>query len=196
MIVDEADRLNRLVNDLLDLSRIHAGAVRPALAVNTVDDLLGASLRAANGSLRERRVDIDVPHDALLAGTFDFTQTLRILVNLLDNAAKYSPPETAIDVRARWEGDRLVIEVMDRGGSVPEGERDRIFEPFYRPPGAPPDVRGHGLGLSIARGLAEAQGGSVRFAPRPGGGSIFALELPAADTSVLETASGIDAERM
>jgi two-component system sensor histidine kinase KdpD len=196
VIVDEADRLNRLVNDLLDLSRIHAGAVRPALAVNTVDDLLGASLRAANGSLRERRVEIEVPRDLLLAGTFDFTQTLRILVNLLDNAAKYSPLETPIDVRARWEGDRLVIEVMDRGPSVPVDERDRIFEPFYRPPGVPPDVRGHGLGLSIARGLAEAQGGSVRFAPRPGGGSIFALELPAADTSGLETASGIDAERM
>src|SRR5262249_2534086 len=142
VIVDEADRLNRLVDDLLDLSRIHAGAVRPALAVNTVDDLLGASLRAANGILRERRVDIDVPGDALLAGTFDFTQTLRILVNPLDNAAKYSPSEPPIAVRARWEGDRLVIEVMDRGPSVPEDERDRIFEPFYRPPGVPPDIRG------------------------------------------------------
>ncbi len=188
----EADRLNRLVNDLLDLSRIHAGAVRPALAMNTVDDLLGASLRAASGILLGRRVEIDAPDDALLAGTFDLTQTLRILVNLLDNAAKYSSPDTPIDVRARRRDERLLIDVMDRGPSVPEDERNRIFEPFYRPPGVPPDVRGHGLGLSIARGLAEAQGGAVRFAPRPGGGSIFTLELPAADTSILESASAVD----
>jgi len=186
VIEGEADRLNGLVNDLLDLSRIHAGAVRPSLAVNTVDDLLGVSLRAASGVLRGRPVEIDAPGDALLAGTFDLTQTLRVVVNLLDNAAKYSPPGAPIDVRARQRGDRLAIDVMDRGPGVPDDERDRIFEPFYRPPGVPPDIRGHGLGLSIARGLAEAQGGSVRFAPRPGGGSIFSLELPAVDTHSID----------
>jgi two-component system sensor histidine kinase KdpD len=186
VIEGEADRLNGLVNDLLDLSRIHAGAVRPSLAVNTVDDLLGVSLRAASGVLRGRRVEIDAPGDALLAGTFDLTQTLRVVVNLLDNAAKYSPPDTRIDVRARRHDDRLVIDVMDRGPGVPEDERDKIFEAFYRPPGVPPDIRGHGLGLSIARGLAEAQGGSVRFGPRAGGGSIFSLELPAADTQSID----------
>src|SRR5262249_12546553 len=147
VIENEADRLNKLVDDLLDLSRIHAGAVRPALGVNTIDDLLGASLRSASGMLRGRRIDIDAPDDDLLAGTFDLTQTLRIVVNLLDNAAKYSSADTPIDLRARRLGDRVVIEVMDRGPSVPDDERDRIFEPFYRPPGVPPDVRGHGLGL-------------------------------------------------
>jgi two-component system, OmpR family, sensor histidine kinase KdpD len=114
---------------------------------------------------------------------FDLTQTLRIVVNLLDNAAKYSPPGTPIDVRVRRYGDRLLVDVLDRGPGVPPGERDRIFEPFYRPPGVPPDVRGHGLGLSIARGLAEAQGGSVRYVPRGDGGSIFTLDVPAADTN-------------
>jgi two-component system sensor histidine kinase KdpD len=186
VIEAEADRMNRLVNDLLDLSRIHAGAVRPALAVNTVDDLLGSALRSAEGILRGRRVEIDAPSDALLAGTFDFTQTLRVVVNLLDNAAKYSPTESTIDVRARQLGDRLVIEVMDRGAGVPAEERDRIFEPFYRRPGVPADIRGHGLGLSIARGLAEAEGGSVRYEARAGGGSTFVLELPAANADALE----------
>ena len=189
VIEGEADRMNALVGDLLDLSRIHAGAVRPALAVNTVDDLLGAALKTASGALAGRRVDVDAPDDALLAGMFDMTQTLRIVVNLLDNAAKYSPAATPIDVRARTVDDRLVIEVMDRGPGVPLDERGRIFEPFYRPPGVPPDIRGHGLGLSIARGLAEAQEGSVRFEPRPGGGSIFVLELPAADTQAVERES-------
>jgi two-component system sensor histidine kinase KdpD len=180
VIESEADRLNALVSDLLDLSRIHAGAVRPALAVNTIDDLLGAALRGASGVLRDRPVEIDAPDGELLAGYFDFTQTLRVMVNLLDNAAKYSPRGSAIDVRIRRNDQRLTIDVMDRGPGVPVAERDRIFEPFYRPPGVPPDIRGHGLGLSIARGLAEAEGASVRFTPRAGGGSVFTLELPAA----------------
>jgi len=180
VIEGEADWLDSLVGDLLDLSRIYSGAVRPALAVNTVDDLLGAALRRASGALRGHEVEVDQPKDELLAGVFDFTQTLRILVNLLDNAGKYSPPGSRIDVGARVRADRLTIDVMDRGPGVPEAERSRIFESFYRPPGVPPDVRGHGLGLAIARGLAEAQEGSVRFSPRSGGGSIFTLELPAA----------------
>ncbi len=187
VIESEADRLDALVGDLLDLSRIHAGAVRPTLAVNTIDDLLGAALRRAEGALRQHRVRIDDPGDELLAGVFDFTQTLRILVNLLDNAAKYSPAGSTIDVRVRTLGDRLAIDVLDRGPGVPEVERERIFESFYRPPGPPPDIGGHGLGLSIARGLAEAQGGSVRYAPRPGGGSVFTLELRAAEPLVLES---------
>lgn len=180
IIESEADRLNALVSDLLDLSRIHAGAVRPALAVNTVDDLLGAALQGAAGALGTRRVRIDVPDGELLAGLFDFTQTLRVVVNLLDNAAKYSPRGGAIDIRACRQGERLTIDVMDRGPGIPSGERDRVFEAFYRPPGVPPDIRGHGLGLSIARGLAEAEGASLRFAPRVGGGSVFTLDLPAA----------------
>jgi two-component system sensor histidine kinase KdpD len=179
IIESEADRLNALVSDLLDLSRIHAGAVRPALAVNTVDELLGAALQGAAGALGDRPVQIDVPDGELLTGLFDFTQTLRIAINLLDNATKYSPRGNGIDIRARRQDDRLTIEIMDRGPGVPPAERDRIFEPFYRPPGVPPDIRGHGLGLSIARGLAEAEGASVRFSPRPGGGSVFTLVLPA-----------------
>jgi two-component system sensor histidine kinase KdpD len=182
VIEAEADRLDQLVGDLLDLSRIQAGAVRPTLEVNTADELIGTALEQAAGPLRGRAVEVDLPADTLLAGRFDFTQALRVLVNLLDNAAKYAPPETPIAVRARREGDRLVIAVLDRGPGIAPAERERVFEPFYRPAGTPPGVRGTGLGLSIARGLAEAQGGAVRHEPRPGGGSAFVLELPATDT--------------
>ncbi len=181
IIESEADRLDALVGDLLALSRIHAGAVQPQLAVNTVDDLVGAALRQAGGALREHRVDVRVENQELLAGNFDLTQTLRILVNLLDNAAKYSPPGSTVELSVRRTGDRLLMAVMDRGAGVPDAERDRIFEPFYRVPRVAPDVRGTGLGLSIARGLAEAQGGGLSFSPRPGGGSVFTLDLPAAD---------------
>jgi two-component system, OmpR family, sensor histidine kinase KdpD len=187
IIESEADWLDGLVSDLLDLSRIQAGAVQPVLEFNTLDDLVGTALRRAGAALQGHRVEVDNPRDELLAGVFDFTQSLRVLVNLLDNAAKYSPPASPIDVRLRRVGERLTIEVMDRGAGIPESERERIFESFYRPPGVPPDIRGHGLGLSIARGLAEAQGGTVRLDPRPGGGSVFTLELPAAQALPVET---------
>jgi two-component system sensor histidine kinase KdpD len=191
VIEDEADWLDSLVGDLLDLSRIYSGAVRPALAVNTADDLIGAALARAAGALRDHPVDVDQPRNELLTGMFDFSQALRILVNLLDNAAKYSPPGSPIQVRTRTDDQWLTIDVLDRGPGVPEAERARIFESFYRPPGVPPDVRGHGLGLAIARGLAEAQGGSVRFTPRPGGGSIFTLELAAAQALAAEADSSV-----
>lgn len=192
VIEEEADQLNALIGDLLDLSRIHSGAVRPSLAVNTIDDLLGAALRRVSGVVQGRRVDVELPPGALLVGMFDFTQALRILVNLIDNAAKYSPPGAPIEIHASQDAQRLRIDVLDRGPGVPESERERIFEPFYRPPGVPPDIRGHGLGLSIARGLAEAQGGALRFRPRPGGGSIFSLDLTASNTRDPELLSAQD----
>jgi two-component system, OmpR family, sensor histidine kinase KdpD len=183
VIEEEADRLDSLVGDLLDLSRIHAGAVRPAIELNTVDDLIGAALRRAHGAARGHEIAVDVPQDGLLVGRFDFSQSLRIVVNLVENALKYSPPDQPVTIRARRSGPVLTIGVLDHGPGIPAAERERIFEPFYRPPATPPDVRGTGLGLSIARGLAEAQGGTVRWEPRDGGGSAFVLELPAADAA-------------
>lgn len=182
VIEDESDRLDSLVGDLLDLSRIQSGAVQPSLEVNTVDDLIGAALRRAEALLRTRQVDVDMPGDDLLTGRFDLTNALRALVNLIENACRYSPATSPITIRARREDRTLRISVLDRGPGVPPEERERIFVPFYRPRGTPPDVRGTGLGLSIARGLAVAQGGAVEFEPREGGGSCFSLLLPAAES--------------
>jgi two-component system sensor histidine kinase KdpD len=123
--------------------------------------------------------------DGLLFGRFDFAQTLRALVNLIENAAKYSPPETPIDLSARRDGRWLVFSVADRGPGVPADQRERVFEPFYRRAEQPPDVGGVGLGLSIARGIAEAQGGSVGLTDREGGGSVFELRVPAIATEEL-----------
>lgn len=181
VIEQEADRLDHLVGDLLDLSRIQAGAVRPALEVNTVDDLVGAALQRAAGALGGHDVSVALPPDDVLAGRFDLAQTLRIVVNLLENAAKYAPAGTPIELRAAREGDIVTITVADRGPGIAEAERERVFQPFYRPRHVPPDARGAGLGLAIARGLAEAQGGSLTHTPRPGGGSAFVLRLPGAD---------------
>ncbi|HXO20827.1 MAG TPA: ATP-binding protein, partial [Thermoanaerobaculia bacterium] len=116
-------------------------------------------------------------------GRFDFVHSLRILVNLIENAVKYSPAETPIDIevgRAPGAEGMLAIAVADRGPGIAPAERERVFEPFYRPAGVTPDAAGSGLGLAIARRLAEAQGGTLRYADRPGGGSAFTLRLPAA----------------
>jgi two-component system sensor histidine kinase KdpD len=180
VIEEEVDRLDALVGDLLDLSRIQSGAIGPSAEVNTADDLVGSALQRADAVLRGHTVDVDMPGDRLLAGRFDLTNALRALTNLLENAAKYSPPGSPITVWARRDDDCLRVAVMDRGRGVPIEERGRIFEPFYRPASTAPDVRGTGLGLSIARGLAAAQGGRVEYEPREGGGSVFTLVLPAA----------------
>ncbi len=180
IIEKEVDRLDAMVGDLLELSRIQAGAVLPVLAVNTADELIGAALQRAHGPLASHAVAVSLSDD-VLAARCDFSQTLRILVNLLENAAKYAPAHSSIEVTAVRDGGRVRISVADEGPGVPAGEEERIFEAFYRPEGTTPDVQGTGLGLSIARGLADAQGGTLTYRARLGGGAQFTLELPAVD---------------
>ena len=185
-IEEEADRLNALVADLLDLSRLSSGAITLVPEPNEAEDLLGAALQRTAGTSigREIRTSLDVG-DALLFGRFDFTQTLRALVNLIENALKYSPGEQPIDLGVCREGAWLTFSVADRGPGIPRAESERIFEPFYRPPGGTPDVGGAGLGLSIARALVEAQGGTLSHEPREGGGTVFRLRVPALDIDQL-----------
>ena len=114
IIEQEADRLDVLVGDLLELSRIQAGAVRPTADVNTADELIGAALQRAHGPLGGHAVAVSLSDD-VLAARFDFSHTLRIVVNLLENAAKYAPPRSSIEVTALRDGDRLVISVGDEG---------------------------------------------------------------------------------
>jgi two-component system sensor histidine kinase KdpD len=181
-IEEEADRLNRLVVDLLDLSRLQAGSVPLHPELNAIDDLLGTLIQRVSGALDNRELRVNLAEgEALLLGRFDLAQSLRVLVNLVENAHKYAAPGTPIEIRAWREDGQVALAVSDRGPGVPAHERERIFEPFYRPPGRPPDVEGAGLGLAIARRLAQAQGGTLTYEPRAGGGSVFTLRLPAAD---------------
>ena len=180
-IEDEADRLNRFVADLLDLSRLNAGSFTVSPEDNAVEDLFGAALQRVSGTLREHGLHVAVDAgEPLLVGRFDFVHSLRIVVNLLENAAKFSPDGATIDLGAERHGDEIRVVVADRGPGVAPGEEERIFEPFYRPGGRFDSGGGAGLGLSIARRMAEAQGGTVRYTPRDGGGSVFELRLPAA----------------
>jgi two-component system, OmpR family, sensor histidine kinase KdpD len=182
-IEEQADRLSRLVSDLLDLSRLKSGGFSATPELNTAEDLIGAAVRQTRGlfSGRPVRAVIDLDSPALV-GFFDFAQSLRVLGNFLENAARYAPPSEPVELAARRDGDDLVFSVADRGPGVADSDRSRIFEPFYRAAGSAPDaaVRA-GLGLSIARTLAQIQGGSVTYAPRPGGGAVFELRLPASE---------------
>ncbi len=181
IIEEQADSLTRLVGDLLDWTRIKSGAFPLAIELNTADDLIGAVSRrflGHGGKPIVARIDLDHP---ALVGHFDFVQSLRILSNLVENAARFAPEGTVVDLSVRLDGPALIFSVTDCGPGIPPEEQQRIFEPFYRPIGAEPDANRAGLGLSIARRLAEIQGGDLEFAPRPGGGSIFRLRLPAVE---------------
>ncbi|HEY7529539.1 MAG TPA: ATP-binding protein [Gemmatimonadota bacterium] len=191
VIEEEADRLNRSVSDLLELSRIESGSLPVHAELVAAEDLTGAALQRISGIAAGRRVQASLPPGEVIAvGRFDFAHALHALVNLLENALKYSPPESPVELSVARAGEFLAFTVRDCGPGVPEADVARIFEPFHRGTaalgsgaGAQPGsvLPGAGLGLSIARRLAEAQGGTVEVRPRDGGGSEFTLLLPAAD---------------
>ena len=181
----EADRLNRYVTNLLDLSRLNAGALPVSLELVPAEDLVGAMLQqvAAFASGREVRAQV-IADGPMPVGRLDFVLTLRALANVVENAMRYSSPASPIDVEARSAGPWLLIDVADRGAGIPDEDRDRVFEPFQRGADAR-DAAGVGLGLPIARRLLEAQGGTLAFAARDGGGTVFTLALPAAELGPL-----------
>ena len=180
VIEEEADRLNRLVTDLLDLSRIRGGALPLEVELNAADDLVGAMLQRLGGLADPERIQVTLPpSDRIPLGRFDFVHALRALGNLVENALRHSRNGQPMELEVNEEGDELVFTVLDRGPGIPRGEEERIFEPFHHGPSGG-DETGTGLGLAIARSVAEAQNGSVTYRPRPGGGSVFELRLPGA----------------
>jgi two-component system sensor histidine kinase KdpD len=195
VIEEQADRLTRMVDDLLDLSRARAGVLPTAAELNTAEDVVGAARRQVVGVLGDRPVEAHFREEGgPLVGHFDFVATLRVLGNLIENAHKYSPAGQPIRLEVAREGDTLRFTVGDRGPGVADEERERIFGLFHRAPGTRPDTDGAGLGLAVARALAESQGGSVSYEARDGGGSTFTLRLPASDDALaLQLIAGHDA---
>jgi two-component system sensor histidine kinase KdpD len=169
-IAVDAERLGRLVGDLLDLSRLEAGGAEPEAEVWAVDDLVHEALHGVPG--RER---VDVVGESPLVNV-DPVQIQRVLANLIENALKFSPPSARVHVRITATRQEAIVRVVDQGSGVGEGELERVFEPFYRAGGE--RSSGAGLGLAIARGFAEANGGRLWAESRPGQGATFALALP------------------
>jgi two-component system, OmpR family, sensor histidine kinase KdpD len=168
---DELARLTRLVENLLDLSRLQADAAVPHRELWDVGELVTLAVDEVGRDAVETRID-----DGLPAARVDATQTQRILVNLIDNARKFSPPGSPIAVSAHEQDGEIVVEVTDRGPGIPPEDAAALLEPFARGPAV---VRGAGLGLAIAHGFAVANGGSLALEPREGGGTRAALTLPA-----------------
>ena len=185
VIEEESDRLAALVDDLLDLSQLTAGQMGVAPALNTADDVIGAALQRVEFLLQDRVVETSLGSDWIqLVGRFDFIHTMRILTNLLENAAKYAPPASPIMIRAWRDGEWLYIAVEDGGAGIPVEEREQVFESFVRGARVAKETRGTGLGLAIARQLAQVQGGRLAYEPSEAVRGRFVLRLPAADVSL------------
>jgi two-component system sensor histidine kinase KdpD len=190
-IEQQSDRLNRMVADLLDLSRLNAGELPVRAELNAAEDVVGAAIQQVSGAFDGRELRTSIAwSEPVLVGRFDFVHALRILVNLLENAHKYSPRTQPVDIELARAGSMISISVADRGPGIPVAERERIFEPFYRPERSTPDAGSAGLGLSIAQRLATAQGGTLTYADREGGGSVFTLVLPAVADATMDALAG------
>jgi two-component system sensor histidine kinase KdpD len=174
---EEADRLNRLVVEVLEMARIEAAKFHPDRSSHGVAEIVSAAVKAQEESLRDRRVELQLP-ERLPTADVDFEFIQQVLKQLLDNAVKYSPPGSPLTITASVAGEKLVISVADRGKGIPEAEQARIFEKFYRGRASRDEVLGTGLGLSIAKGIIEAHGGRIWVTSQPGQGSIFSFALP------------------
>ena len=173
---DEAERLNRFVGNLLDMTRLESGELRLAREPCDVQDLIGCARAALEVRLADRKVQVNLAPGLPLVA-MDMVLMVQVLVNLLDNALKYSPMESSIEISARTEAHQLQLTVLDQGPGIPEPDLKRVFDKFYRLP-VPEGASGTGLGLSICKGIVEAHGGSIRAENRTGGGLRVVIRLP------------------
>ncbi len=177
-IETQSQRLNLLVGNLLDLSRIESGSLRPDKAWYDLGALIGEVVGRLKPEFASRSLRIEIPDD-LPPIELDYIEIDEVLTNLLENAVKYSPAGSEIDLRVVRSADRVTVSVADRGQGVPDAALRRIFEPFFRVPGT--GAKGAGLGLAVAKGLVEAHGGTLSAMNRNDGGAEFSFTLPISD---------------
>ena len=156
---EEADRLNRLVGNLLSMTRIESGAIKLHHEPGDIQDVIGTALEQLGKRIANRKVEVDVPMDFPLV-PMDFTLMVQVLVNVLENAVKYSPQYCSIEVSAEFAAEIARIKIADRGEGIPSEDLTRIFDKFYRVQ-RPESVSGTGLGLSISKEIVEAHGGQI-----------------------------------
>ncbi|HEU5406350.1 MAG TPA: sensor histidine kinase KdpD, partial [Nitrospira sp.] len=177
-IYREAERLDRLLKNLLDMMRIEAGVVQLKKEWHSVDEVAGAALAGLDGRFHDHAVNTSFPADLPLA-LVDGVLLEQVVINLIENAVKYAPARTTIELAASATDREIVVEVADRGPGIPIGEESRIFDKFYR--AKPAREGGVGLGLTICRGIVEAHGGRIWAENRSGGGALFRFSIPLPD---------------
>ena len=179
LVADEAERLDRLVANLLSLSRIEAGALAPDRQAVAVDELVGCTVRRLDRLVRGLHVELELPADLPLVDG-DYTQLDQVVTNLVENASRHAPPGSTVAIGARRSGPAVEVWVDDEGAGVGPGDRERIFEPFSRAGGSAAGGSGSsGIGLAICRAIVEAHGGWIVAASSPRGGARFLFSLPA-----------------
>jgi K+-sensing histidine kinase KdpD len=172
-VCDETERLDRLVANLLSMSRIEAGALKPERQAVDMEELISDRLRRLAPLFGKVRVQVDIPPDLPLVDG-DYTQLEQLLTNLLENAARYAPPGSTVRIEARARRGMVEMSVADEGIGIPDFERARAFEPFRRGEGS----RSSGVGLAICKATVEAHGGTIAVHRTAGGGATFVFTLP------------------
>jgi two-component system sensor histidine kinase KdpD len=179
----EAERLNRFVGNLLDMTRLESGAIELQLDLVDIAEIVGAALERAGSVLARHRVEAEIAPDLPMV-RLDAILFEQVLFNLLDNAAKYASPGSRIDLHARRDGDLVVMEVIDEGSGIPPGDLERIFDKFYRVHAQDRRRAGTGLGLAICRGFIEAQGGRIEAQNRRDrSGAVLTVRIPVPETT-------------
>jgi two-component system, OmpR family, sensor histidine kinase KdpD len=177
-IRDEAERLNRFISNLLDMTRLESGMLQADNCLVDLIDVVGAALERCGRIVADHCVHVDLPADLPMLAV-DEVLLEHVLFNLLDNAAKYTPPGSSIQITARRDCKTITLKIIDEGDGIPVAESERIFDKFYRVTRADRQRAGTGLGLAICRGFAEAMGGTVTACNRSDrAGAVFTLTLP------------------
>jgi len=192
-IKDGANRMERVVANLLDTARLESGMVQLKLNWCDMEDIIGTALRRLQESIRSRNINVDVqPPINVVHG--DCVLLEQLLINLVDNAVKYSPANTPVDIKVSGEAGNIIVSVSDRGIGIPEDELSHIFNKFYQVHHPDMRVDGTGLGLSICRGIVEAHGGKIWAENRHGGGTSFLFMLPATASEFVDSGANVDEE--
>ncbi len=189
-IIDEAERLNRFIANLLDMTKLESGAIVPNAALHDLGEIVGSALERTSKILAKHRVEVDLAKDMPMVKV-DPVLFEQVLFNLLDNASKYAPTGTTVRIQSWRDRDRLGLQVLDEGDGVPPGDLEHIFDKFYRARKADHVRAGTGLGLAISRGFVEAMNGTITAGNRTDRtGAVFTIMLPVpAESQRLDTAA-------
>jgi two-component system sensor histidine kinase KdpD len=189
-VIDESERLNRFIANLLDMTKLESGAIVPNTAPHDIGEIVGSALRRASKILVHHKISLELAADLPML-ELDAVLFEQVLFNLLDNAAKYAPADTTISIRTLRDRNSVSLQILDEGDGIPHAELESVFDKFYRAQKGDHVRPGTGLGLAISRGFVEAMHGSITASNRADrSGAVLTIRLPIpAASNALDTAA-------